>query len=324
MPFFSVIMPVYNVGETLRRTLQKVLAQSFTDYELILVDDGSTDRSAEICIEISKQHQNIRFIHQQNAGVSAARNMGLDLATGEYILFIDSDDELNYDQLFQELAEEVRTQIADMLVFSYVQRFYKADGDYYDRVVVNKSAYLTSWKSEANKFMDYFPSGQMFVVWNKVYRKEIIQQYHLRFHDQWMEDFRFILDYLTVSSSVRFLPLVGYIYNHYYKNSLSRQIKKEMLIDHYQVHQQMLNLFPKESHKDVDFLFCQQYYSDLIKYIVNEAIRPDVKQLLKSEQVHRAFKTYKPVSLSDKIMFSLSVSGHYRIYKLLRYIRRKI
>ena len=91
-PFFSIIVPVFNTGKELKRCVDSVLFQSFHDFELILVDDGSTDDSGKICDEYKRIDERVVTKHQKNAGCSEARNTGLRLASGEYLLFLDSDD----------------------------------------------------------------------------------------------------------------------------------------------------------------------------------------------------------------------------------------
>ena len=93
-PFFSIIIPVYNVAPYLRECLDSVLAQTFTDWEAICVDDGSTDGSGAILDEYAAKDNRFRVFHQKNAGVSVARNNGLMLASGEWIWFVDSDDSI--------------------------------------------------------------------------------------------------------------------------------------------------------------------------------------------------------------------------------------
>ena len=93
-PVLSIIVPVYNVEKYLARCIDSILAQTFTDFELILVDDGSTDNSGEICDEYAGKDPRIIVIHKENGGVSSARNHGLDIARGEYITFVDSDDQI--------------------------------------------------------------------------------------------------------------------------------------------------------------------------------------------------------------------------------------
>lgn len=99
MPAISIIVPIYNVESYLPRCIDSILSQSFTDFELILVDDGSPDRCGTICDEYAVKDERIRVIHQENARVSAARNAGLDIARGEWIAFVDSDDWIHKDYL---------------------------------------------------------------------------------------------------------------------------------------------------------------------------------------------------------------------------------
>ena len=98
-PFFSVIVPVYNVEKYLHRCVDSILAQSYSDFEVLLVDDGSMDKSGTICDDYALKDNRIRVFHQANAGVSAARNKGIDEAKGEYVVFVDSDDYLKLEKL---------------------------------------------------------------------------------------------------------------------------------------------------------------------------------------------------------------------------------
>ena len=101
---FSIIIPVYNCDLYLRDCVNSVLSQNYENIEIILIDDGSTDKSGLICDEYAAQNERVRAYHQKNAGVSAARNVGLDMATGTYIVFLDADDILADNNLEQILA----------------------------------------------------------------------------------------------------------------------------------------------------------------------------------------------------------------------------
>ncbi|MDY5641403.1 MAG: glycosyltransferase family 2 protein, partial [Candidatus Faecousia sp.] len=102
IPKVSVVIPVYKVEPYLRRCVDSVLAQTLSDLEIILVDDGSPDHCPEICDEYALTHQNIQVIHKTNGGLASARNAGMRIAQGEYILFVDSDDWID-----PEMAEEL-------------------------------------------------------------------------------------------------------------------------------------------------------------------------------------------------------------------------
>ena len=99
MPEISIIVPVYNTEKYLHRCIDSILAQTFTDFELILVDDGSPDNCPQICDEYAEKDCRVKVIHQENGGLSAARNAGIDIATGTFIFFCDSDDYIKEDCL---------------------------------------------------------------------------------------------------------------------------------------------------------------------------------------------------------------------------------
>ena len=118
MPRLSFIVPVYNVSPYLRKCVDSLLMQDCEDNEIILVDDGSTDDSGTICDELAAAYENIRVIHQQNGGLSAARNAGLKAAEGEYICFVDSDDYWE-ENVLGGLMEQVEREKLDVLRFDY-------------------------------------------------------------------------------------------------------------------------------------------------------------------------------------------------------------
>ena len=114
---FSIIVPVYNAEIYLRNTIESVDSQSFRDWQLILVNDGSSDKSLEICQEYSAKDSRIQVLSQENRGVSAARNAGIDAAQGEYIMFLDSDDEYKPGAL-ESVAELIERTNVDLVVSS--------------------------------------------------------------------------------------------------------------------------------------------------------------------------------------------------------------
>lgn len=131
-PKISIVIPVYNVGQYLCQCLDSIITQTIQDYEVILVDDGSTDESPSICDKYAEKNKRFTVIHQKNEGSAKARNTGLDKATGEYIAFIDSDDWINEDHL-QNLQKRAEETEADIVISSY----YFFDGKQ-DTYVINK------------------------------------------------------------------------------------------------------------------------------------------------------------------------------------------
>ena len=123
--FFSVIVPVYNVEKYLTECVDSILSQTFTDFELILVDDGSKDGSGALCDEYAQRDSRVKVIHKANGGQSTARNIGLEHAVGEYICFLDSDDFYTTPDFLEQIARTANHG-ADMVIFRY-QKYY-ADG----------------------------------------------------------------------------------------------------------------------------------------------------------------------------------------------------
>lgn len=135
-PKISVIVPVYNVEKYLRRCIDSILSQTFSDFELLLIDDGSKDKSGDICDEYAAKDARIRVFHKDNGGVSSARNLGLVKANGEFIFFVDSDDYLdnthlenyskdidNFDLIFQgyKLVDETTGKILEKKTFHEIE-----------------------------------------------------------------------------------------------------------------------------------------------------------------------------------------------------------
>ncbi|HEL7541574.1 TPA: glycosyltransferase, partial [Enterococcus faecalis] len=115
MPKISIIVPVYNVEKYLEKCVRSILAQTFTDFELILVDDGSPDSSGAMCDQFAEQDERVKVIHKENGGLSDARNAGIEIATGEYLGFVDSDDYIA-DDMYELLYTNIVKEDADLSI----------------------------------------------------------------------------------------------------------------------------------------------------------------------------------------------------------------
>lgn len=210
----SVIIPVYNAGKSLRRCIRSVLAQTVENFELLLVNDGSTDNSAAICDEYAAQDARVRVIHQSNAGVSSARNAGLDASEGEWVVFIDADDHV--EKLYLEsLLSQTRSSGVSALVMQGFRKIYP-DGLEEQMDLGNSVARGASMRrlfSEQPIFEFGYPFG-------KLYNRVILEKHHLRFdtHLKYAEDMIFMLQYIQYVDSVIFIPGTHY---HYQVNASS-------------------------------------------------------------------------------------------------------
>ena len=116
----SIIVPVYNTEEYLDKCILSIMAQTYADFELLLIDDGSTDSSGSICDKYAAQDSRVRVFHKENGGVSRARNLGIDNSKGDYLLFLDSDDWLASDT-FEILHRTLEREDADCVIFGFYQ-----------------------------------------------------------------------------------------------------------------------------------------------------------------------------------------------------------
>lgn len=174
MATISVIVPIYKVEQYLDRCVESILAQTVKDLEIILVDDGSPDACPKMCDEWAARHQNIRVVHKPNGGLSSARNAGIEVASGDYIGFIDSDDHILPD-MYKCLLSALQTNDADMAICGY--QYVDQSTDKVDFVETGKSP-LTDGvlnRKEAYEKLVASRAGYSFYVtaWNKLYKKEL-------------------------------------------------------------------------------------------------------------------------------------------------------
>ena len=190
---YSVIIPVYNVEKYINRCLKSILSQHYNDLEIIVIDNGSTDRSGSICDIYANEYANFSVYHIENHGVGSARNFGLSKARGEFIYFVDSDDYL-VGNLFAEFEDKLTPDL-DLLVFSYYNSF---EQELTERNRTKKCLPYSGLydKNDFIKiFTDLFLSDMLYTVWNKLYRREFLIENNISFEKYELgEDVRFNLD----------------------------------------------------------------------------------------------------------------------------------
>lgn len=175
-PLVSIIVPVYNVERYLARCIQSLVKQSYKQIEVILIDDGSSDSSPQLCDRFANQYEMVKTVHEQNRGVSAARNKGLDIATGDFILFVDSDDVVNVNYVQSFIDKHMQ---ADLVIGSIKDIYVNQQGDVYEqRRRVHKAPQRGILREEYYKLLEFLrvPVG-------KLYKKDIIDAHQLRFNE---------------------------------------------------------------------------------------------------------------------------------------------
>ena len=205
-PVISIIIPVYNTEKYLRRCLDSIVAQTYKDFECILVDDGSTDGSGMICDEYTKRDSRFKVIHKENEGVSAARNDGVSAASGEWIAFADSDDWMERNML-EELMNKT-SEGCDIVMCDYYRQ-YSLDGVEY-MILKPKSLDHTAVME------DLFSGNLMGALWNKLIRRSCFERYNIQFptNISFMEDIFVICSMLLYEVKVGYVAKALYHYNN--------------------------------------------------------------------------------------------------------------
>lgn len=176
----SVIVPVYKVEKYLEKCLNGILEQTHKNFELILVNDGSPDRSGEICDTYEKKDSRIKVIHQTNRGVAEARNKGLEIAQGTYIYFCDPDDYIE-SNLLEDNFNLMEKYSANMVVFGYYNEKITRKGIRIRDNVPGIHVFLETKENFRNKFEILFSAYIMYTLWNKLYRKSYLIENNCRF-----------------------------------------------------------------------------------------------------------------------------------------------
>ena len=304
-PKISVIVPVYNSESTLRRCVDSVLAQSFTDFECLLINDGSKDRSGAICDEYAASDSRIRVFHKENGGVSSARNVGLDNMRGEWVTFVDSDDWLVF-SAFDEINVFGEVDLAVMPYYEYYESSMQCPFRLKAEVLNNRSQLKTFYS-------EYITTGLLKCVCGKIYKARILDD--IRFDERIIlgEDTLFFLNAFVRVNSLRIIPEPCYVYRLLpytgkYKQDVSDSIYRMRIL--YEAYEQNGVVVPE---------FEKQVFLDS-KSLCQKQLDKDPQNWYKNEYVSSRFKRLRNVlSLEYKLRYRLqSISLFRYIISLFR------
>lgn len=206
-PFFSIIVPAYKVEHFIARCIKSIIEQSFRNFELLLIDDGSPDKSGEICDLYAQQDNRIIVTHSKNGGVSKARNIGIEQAKGNFLLFIDADDCLYDNTTLEYIARNIHNTQADIYQYATAENnkgTISLKNSFDSIKVYNIKTYAHSKNAKGT-------------VWSYVFKNQILTQYHIRFPEgvRISEDQAFTYSYFTYCDNIAILPRTCYTYYHY-------------------------------------------------------------------------------------------------------------
>ena len=221
-PVVSIIIPVYNVAQYLNECMKSVLDQSYTNWECILVDDGSNDESGSICDNWSEKDRRFRVLHQPNRGVSSARNVGLSAATGKYVVFIDSDDWVN-DSYLSDMLEKADDNLDLVVSGIIIER-----NDRTVQICPPKEITLRMlYGTQPSDWVEFI--NLLYGPYVKLFKRSILCEYDLTFPEGQSlgEDMIFNLSYLDHSSDILFIPKADYHYRVAGTGSLSTMYRSD-------------------------------------------------------------------------------------------------
>lgn len=296
MPEISVIVPVYNVEKELNRCLDSILSQTYRDFELLLIDDGSADRSGEICDEYERMDNRISVFHQTNSGVAAARNTGIKNSRGAYLVFIDSDDHVDPEML-RKLYDAVKTADADLAICNYYER--SADGSFIERRHRFKDGTVLDRKGiEDDLYKALYRTSAtvgLFSMCNKMFKKSIIDHDKILVRESmsYGEDLVFFVTYLHESQRVVFLEDLLYYYEMT-QDGLFKSYRRNVIDDLLVNYDVLTELTRTENATDEDRVITDVKYWREINRQLNAIVKNE-------KHVNRELKSV----LSDKTMQKL-------------------
>ena len=245
MPAISVIVPVYNVEEYVEECLASILDQDFEDVEVIVVDDASTDRSAQVIEDCTRGNDKVRFIRlERNVGLGFARNEGLKVATGEYLLFVDSDDWLAAGSL-RAIHDRLQKTQAEVLIFDYAKAHWTGT------VRRNGKRHLLQADVPDSFDLHQHPDllTLLMVVWNKAYRRDFVERLGLQFYEGYYEDLPWTYPVLMTAQRITLLDQVGYFYRQRPSGNILRTSSRK----HFDLFDQYARVFAfMDQHPELD------------------------------------------------------------------------
>lgn len=312
-PEISIIIPVYNVEKWIKRAAKSLQEQSFTNFEVLLVNDGSTDFSGQLCQLISNADKRFKVIHQDNAGAAAARNTAIPLAQGKYLYFMDPDDWCE-EKMLEDMHELAEKYSLELLITGYYIDTYYSKKKYYcekrnapDRIYVSQQGF----RKDAYKLFD---EQLLYTPWNKLYLTSYIKNNNIKFPNTFWDDLPFNLDI------VRDVKRVGCLNGHYYhflrarEESENTKYRSDMYEKREEENTWMHELYEYwkiDDEKSQEFL-ARRYSERLIGCIENLtnkncSLRKDeklaeIKRIISTPQAIESFKKTKANSKMMELM----------------------
>ena len=308
----SIIMPVYKVEEYVGKAIESILAQTFTDYEFLIVDDGTPDRSGKICDEYAVRDSRIQVIHKENGGAPSARNLAIDMAKGKYVYFLDSDDWAEKTML-QDMYDMAEANNAQLVVCGFYIDTYYGDKHLSEKICVDDKVY-TDAKSFREESYRYFDRNMLYTPWNKLYRLDYMREHGLYFPQTLWDDFPFNISYIRNVESVVISTKAYYHFIRARAESETAAYRADMYEKREEEHGWLMDLYKEWNvqSEEANEMIQRRYIERMVGCITNvtsskctlsgKERRAQIKEMLHNPRVDVALKYAKPRSKYMKIM----------------------
>ena len=334
-PLLSIIVPIYNVEAYLCKCLDSILAQGFTDYEVILVDDGSTDNSGTICDKYASENSVFRCVHKPNGGHTSARKKGYEISRGQYVAFVDSDDWVSPD-MYRKMCQAACDTHADIVVCNYtavmpdkeaVVRALFAPG-YYDATRLEKEVYPHMIYSGS-----FFQFGVVPSLCNKLFRRELLQSHLFHVPNDIVigEDALATYSCMLEASSIYFIDDPLYYYRSTVGSVKRRTVPIERLIENHKLFDTLQSVIDVPSYpymeKQLDYYFVYQSlltYERIFKNL--DMASPDYRKAFMNEChnpiIRKAFASVPIRDIVGKHNKLYAFCVRQKLYRLFRFLLR--
>lgn len=323
----SIIVPIYNVEKYIKRCIDSIIAQTYKNLEIILVDDGSPDDCGKICDAYAKKDTRIKVIHKQNGGLSDARNEGIKVANGKYIGFVDSDDWVHiamFEQLYKGLIEN-HADISCCKFIRCIDKVTNIEKKFNHQIIIyNQMEYL-------NKFFKVNSQECVYYAWNKLYKRELLEENQYPIHLT-AEDV--IGTYKAILKCQKIAEIQSpYYYYYYNENSITGSDFSEKDFDLIKIWNQVVEITKKENTNYLELAKLNRYRIDYT-LLMRMALALEFDQIedlydTQYKEMLKSLKQHKPLLLKSKIPFSRKVTivlicwNYKKFVKAIKIINRR-
>lgn len=337
-PLISIIMPVYGVEEYVGKAIESVQNQTVGDWEFLIVDDGTKDRSGEICDEYAAKDARLKVFHNENGGAPVARNYAMDRAVGKYYYFMDSDDWIE-PTMFEDLLKLAEDNDAQLVVSGFYIDTYYNDEEYFTEDKKYKDVVYPSQQAFREDAHNLFERNQLYTPWNKLYLRSYIEERNIRFQKTFWDDFPFVLDVIRDIERVVVTEKQYYHFIRKRQESETTKYREGVYEKREEEHGWMVDLYEHwgVDHEASKEMIALRYLERLIGCIENvtcddcklpvDEKKAQIKKMIETPQVKESLQYAKPKSRYLRWMLHPLKTGNYNLAymegRLITFVKKR-